>query len=518
MNEQFFIIQQNIHKVRSYYRKYGLYQTVRYIVKRQSIRFVKVLYPVKFVHPVKLLYPVKLLLYPLRLLLHICFFLIQLPKLIKNKSIVFIFKFHPILFHFFFSYAHLIRKVYKPARILHNNRKKVIHVVASFEVGGSQRQIINLSENSDNGDFIHQPIEIFPEKNYLYRKGMALPFDRYVQGNFFSRMLGKWALNTSYRSNQLLQVYKLVRDFKTLRPDIVVGWGHEIAMISFVSASIARIPKIVFCIRTVNPNYYSYYNETKISGLLERAHRKMLPFSNGVIVNSTFLQSDYSEWINIPNDRIRICPNGIESHSFAPDEQLFYRDKIRKQYAIPEDAVVIMNIGRFSEEKGQMLLVQAYRKLMKKYSLEKIYLMLCGNGPTQSSVRHYTAQNTLKNVLFVGNVNTIHLYLCAGNIFVMSSDFEGMPNAMMEAMACGLPCISTNRTGILDIARDNLEALYIDVGSVDQLAEKLSYLIERPDERRRLGENARKRLKDFSIVKMVSTFNNHLEKMVNNCQ
>jgi glycosyltransferase involved in cell wall biosynthesis len=120
----------------------------------------------------------------------------------------------------------------------------------------------------------------------------------------------------------------------------------------------------------------------------------------------------------------------------------------------------------------------------------------------------------MDNVSFTGRINDVTPFLCAADIFVMPSDFEGMPNAMMEAMAYGLPCISTNRTGALDVARDNLEALYVDVGSVEQLGEKLNYLIARPDERKRLGQNARERIKKFSVDNMVRLFDKHLEEMI----
>lgn len=81
-------------------------------------------------------------------------------------------------------------------------------------------------------------------------------------------------------------------------------------------------------------------------------------------------------------------------------------------------------------------------------------------------------------------------------------------------MAYGLACISTNRSGALDIARDNLEALYIDVGSVDQLVSKICYLVEKPAERRRIGINAKERLKEFSVSNMITTINRHLEEIV----
>jgi GalNAc-alpha-(1->4)-GalNAc-alpha-(1->3)-diNAcBac-PP-undecaprenol alpha-1,4-N-acetyl-D-galactosaminyltransferase len=89
----------------------------------------------------------------------------------------------------------------------------------------------------------------------------------------------------------------------------------------------------------------------------------------------------------------------------------------------------------------------------------------------------------------------------------MPSDFEGMPNAMMEAMAFGLPCVSTNRSGALDIARDRREALFVDVGDEAGLADRLLELVRSPDERRRLGENARLRMAEFSVDKMIVRFN-----------
>jgi glycosyltransferase involved in cell wall biosynthesis len=301
----------------------------------------------------------------------------------------------------------------------------------------------------------------------------------------------------------------MVRDFEAIRPDIVVGWGHEIAMLSFVAAAIAKVPKIVFCIRTFNPSH----GWTDIGPLLYKAHKNMLPYLDGIIVNSSPSQQDYAKWLSIPKDMIRVCPNGISPRPASQDDKLRYFKEIRSRHNIPDDAVVVIHVGRFSKEKGQMLLVRGYRRLVEKYPKNKVYCMLCGEGPTRSEVQEYVDHHQLSNVLLVGQIYNIESYLSASDIFVMSSDFEGMPNAMMEAMACGLPCISTNRTGALDIARDNLEALYIDVGSVEQLVNKLYYFVERPDERHRIGQNAKERLKEFSVNNMINIFNGHIDEI-----
>jgi glycosyltransferase involved in cell wall biosynthesis len=416
---------------------------------------------------------------------------------------------YQVLSNFLCANSWLIRRFRRPAKIVDRQEMKVLHVTCSFDLGGTQRQIKNLCEFYRDGAYVHQTTEVFPELNYLYRNGERLDRQRYIRGNSLTRKMGELIMSPSLRSLRILQIYKMVRDFEATRPDVVVGWGHEIAMLSFVAAAIARVPKIVFCIRTFNPSH----GWTDIGPLLHIAHKRMLPCLDGIIVNSTASQQDYARWLSIPTDMIRVCPNGITPRPTSQDDKLRYFTEVRSRHSIPDDAVVVIHVGRFSKEKGQMLLVRAYRRLVERHAKDKVYCLLCGEGPTRSEVQNYVDHHQLSNVLLVGQIYNIESYLNASDIFVMSSDFEGMPNAMMEAMACGLPCISTNRTGALDIARDNLEALYIDVGSADQLVSKLCYLIEKPAERHRIGTNAKERLREFSVSNMITTMNEHLEDM-----
>lgn len=426
------------------------------------------------------------------------------------SRLVFI-KCHPILLNFACLNAHLIRRFLKTGPVGIHGKKKVLHVTCSFDLGGTQKQILNVCKNGDKGEiFSHEAVEIFPEMNYLYRKGVTLNKDRYIRGSFFTRKLGEAVLNPLERSLQVVQIYKLIRDFRTLRPDIVVGWGHEIAMLSFVAGAIARVPNIVFCIRTFNPSY----GWTRIGSLLEKSHKKMEPFLSGTLVNSEILKRDYCGWLGIAPERVHVCPNGIKGNNLNEDERKRYREETRKRYGIDDDTVVILHVGRFSEEKGQMLLMRANKRLRQRYPDNKVCWILCGDGSTQEKVADYVDRNKMTNVFMVGRIDDISPFLCAADMFVMPSDFEGMPNAMMEAMVYGLPCISTNRTGALDVARNNMEALYIEVGSVQQLEEKLSYLITRPEERKRIGANAIARLKEFSVSNMIRTLNKFLERII----
>lgn len=502
----------NAKRVITHYSKYGLKSTVRtsldYLIQhllRHSFAHSRLLsFGISYAS-----FLLKILRYPKRLLIRrIINFILNIPRLLKQKSVALLIKYHQNILEFICIHSYLYRKLIRPPKIKVSGRIKVLHITCSFDLGGTQRQIINLC-GINSRDFEHEAIEIFPEVNYLYRKDVILNREFYSKGNIIAKQLGELILDPSMRSLQTLQIYKLVRDFEAIKPAIVVGWGHEIAMLTFVAASIARVPKIVFCIRTFNPSF----GWTAIGDLLEKAHQKMIPFLSGIIVNSTLLQEDYAAWLNLSKEKISVCPNGIDPYTITENEYMNYRLDIRKRYNIDNNAVVIINIGRFSKEKGQLLLAKALKEVQLNYN-NAIYCLMCGDGYTQDAVKEYAAVNGLKNIIFTGRVDKVQEFLCASDIFVMPSDFEGMPNAMLEAMGCGLPCISTKRSGAIDVARDNVEALYIDVGSVQQLAYKLSYLIERPDERIRLGRNARERLRDFSIDKMSLTFGQHLSSLL----
>jgi glycosyltransferase involved in cell wall biosynthesis len=387
----------------------------------------------------------------------------------------------------------------------------VCHVTCSFDLGGTQRQIRNLCLGNGDARFAHITDEIFPEQNFIYRRGIRLESGDYVKGNFVFKALGRRTMDINFRSLQLVQVYKLWRDFQRLRPDVVVGWGHEIAMLTFVAAAFARVPKIVFCIRTWNPDL----GWTSIPRLLRKSHKRMLPRLAGVVVNSTLLQDDYARWQGIPPDRISVCPNGIDLEPFADDKKRAARLMVRRALGIPEDALVIMNIGRFSREKGQMTMLRAFERVLGAEPGARLRSVFCGDGVLIEEAKAFAAGRGIRHCFFPGRVQDVQTWLCSADIYVMPSDFEGMPNAMMEAMACGLPCVSTKRSGALDIARDRQEALYVDVGADDQLAGRLLDLIRNPDERRRLGENAVRRLKEFSVDRMVERFNGILDRVAN---
>jgi glycosyltransferase involved in cell wall biosynthesis len=239
----------------------------------------------------------------------------------------------------------------------------------------------------------------------------------------------------------------------------------------------------------------------------------MQPLASGVITNSTLLRDDYARWLDVPAAGIHVCANGVDCPTIDDAHRASDRFRIRARFQIAEDSVVLLNVGRFSPEKGQMMAMQANVRLFSRYGARVVWL-LCGDGPCLDDVRRYVAERGMSNVVFTGRVDEVGAYLAAADVFVMPSDFEGMPNAMMEAMAYGLPCVSTNRSGAVDIARDGVEALYCDPGAAEELADRVMALVDDPERRARIGRNARERLREFSVSRAAQAFDACLQDMI----
>ncbi|MGD0781358.1 MAG: hypothetical protein ABSA30_00710, partial [Candidatus Aminicenantales bacterium] len=180
-----------------------------------------------------------------------------------------ILRFHDKIVDLVCVHAAVFARKFRRPRSVSSGPVRVCHVTCSFDLGGTQRQIKNLCERNADPRFRHEAVELFPEYNFLYRRGVPLLAADYSGHSRLARRLGGLVGDIGFRSLRLVQIYKLYRDFRRLRPDVVVGWGHEMAMLSFAAAAAARVPRIVFSIRTWNPSF----GWTPIPRLLHQAHR-----------------------------------------------------------------------------------------------------------------------------------------------------------------------------------------------------------------------------------------------------
>ncbi len=159
--------------------------------------------------------------------------------------------------------------------------------------------------------------------------------------------------------------------------------------------------------------------------------------------------------------------------------------------------------GRLVERKGVSVLLEAWGKLAKDH--QDVLLVIVGGGPLEKKLKDQSRELGIEeNVKFFGFVNNIGDYLAATDIFVFPSFQEGFPNSVLEAMACGIPVISTKIGGVVDVIRDGENGLLVEPGNVNQLADALKKLISDAEYASTLGKNALKTVRENYDINVIA--------------
>jgi colanic acid/amylovoran biosynthesis glycosyltransferase len=160
-------------------------------------------------------------------------------------------------------------------------------------------------------------------------------------------------------------------------------------------------------------------------------------------------------------------------------------------------AFEIVCVGRLVPAKGQHILLRALLLLQTKG--HNLHLRLIGDGPDRTSLEDAVRRSDADTmVTFCGALNhdETRKQLAEADIFALASFAEGIPIALMEAMAMGIPCVSTNVAGIPELIRHNIDGLLVPASSVEALAEAIEALIVDADLRGRFAQSGRERVLD----------------------
>lgn len=184
--------------------------------------------------------------------------------------------------------------------------------------------------------------------------------------------------------------------------------------------------------------------------------------------------------------QIAKIPNGVDTEHFRPVSD---RAGLRRQLGLP-DARIVFHAGRLSPEKGQDLLIRAWLEVSARRT--NTLLIVAGDGPDRSALEEIAGQLGIAHrIKMLGEVLDIAPYLAASDVFVLPSRGEGMSNALLEAMATGLPCLASDVGGNREVILSGENGLLFQPEDVAGLANALDLLLSDRDLSARLGAAAR---------------------------
>ncbi len=167
------------------------------------------------------------------------------------------------------------------------------------------------------------------------------------------------------------------------------------------------------------------------------------------------------------------------------------------------EKTTIASAGRLNSQKNFFMLIDAFQKVYENH--KELQLQLFGDGELKQDLQDYIDKKGLsESVLLMGRTNDMKSMLESIDLYVLSSDFEGMPNSLMEAMAAGVPCVSTDcPTGPADIITDGENGLLVPVNNAEEMSKAIEKMLFELD-KEKIAENGREFvIENYSAEKIV---------------
>ena len=186
---------------------------------------------------------------------------------------------------------------------------------------------------------------------------------------------------------------------------------------------------------------------------------------------------------------ISAIANGVDLHRY---DRRVHQSEMRKRLNLPQMHTIVFT-GRLSPEKGVDYLIRSFVQLKKAQPCQ---LLIIADGPARENIVQLIQEcKTADSVLLVSGTDDVAPYLAASDVFVLPSRFEGLSNSLLEAMACGLPVVSTRVGGSKDLIQDGVNGLLVDVDNEEQLAGAMGRVLGDRPLGESLGKNARETVK-----------------------
>jgi len=215
--------------------------------------------------------------------------------------------------------------------------------------------------------------------------------------------------------------------------------------------------------------------------------RAMFSMADRIISVSEELAADLGKRLGLPHDGIDVIPNGIDVNRIAQ----LARQEISHPWFAPGEPPVILGVGRLHRQKNFPLLIRAFA-LLRRQQPARLMILGTGTPDAQQELQDLAEHlGVADDVAFMGYVENPFAYLRRAALFTLSSSWEGMSNALLEAMACGCPVVATRcPTGTVEVLADGAYGPLVEIENDEALADAMQWRLAQPRQSARLVARA----------------------------
>lgn len=373
-----------------------------------------------------------------------------------------------------------------------SQRTTVWYFVPALSYGGAERTLVDLANNLDHERYSATIWTIFEEN----------PLAAELDGTVTLRTLGArgqapgemdhYVASAENPTDYFRAPIRFFCAVRRARPDIIQSF-------LFFDNVIARLAGILSPQTTVVSGVRLVDDDQSFARLT--LDRLTLPLADYIISNSQS-GAELAKQRGVPTDRVSVIWNGRDVDAYTEVDS----GNIRSELGLPDEAPIVGTVGRLIERKGHHDLLEAWPTVRSHFPDAR--LLLVGDGPAREAlVSRAKSLDCCDSTVFTGIRDDIPALLALFDVFVFPSYFEGLPGALIEAMAAGLPIVTTPVNGCSELIESYEHGLHVNVGQPTEFAWATIRLLENPDFAADLGSNAHQRASTFcSIERMVTEF------------
>jgi len=379
---------------------------------------------------------------------------------------------------------------------------KILRIIARLNIGGPALHCIILNSELDPRRYVS-----------LLVTGIESPYE----GNMYELAQCKKvepividALGREiFFKEDFRALIRLIRLINLERPDIVHTHTAKAGTLGRIAAKLTGVPIVIHTFHGhVFHSYFGFFR-TKFFLWLERL---LARFTDVIITVSEQQRDEIIKYKIAEPEKTIAIPLGLDLKPFInldtdPNE-------VRREFSVPEETKLVGIVARLVPIKNHVCFLEAARLILARY--DNVRFMIVGDGEMRSTLEQKARDLGIEaRVIFMGFQYNLQKIYAGLDIVALSSYNEGLPVALIEAMAAGKPVISTDVGGVVDLILDGDNGLLVPSNDPKSLAEATLYLLEHPERRKMMGAAGRKKVyPHFDKKRLVEDIDNLYENLL----
>lgn len=377
--------------------------------------------------------------------------------------------------------------IHTPTATIHGNSfpQSICIYIPTLGPGGAERQVVTLARElkrerfsvqvlCDRIDGVHgHYLPLLAEKNILVS---TIHQKDYLElGKRVAQTIPDCFASVARLPIDHTTLLSLMGALSKIHPDVLHCYLDNANVLGGLAGLCTNVPRIILSTRNTTPN-----NLPDLAHLAEWTH----PIYNFLLqhpqvsieANSTSGAHDYAKWLGIPQKNIAVTPNGIDSATF-PNACVKTRTAVRESLGIAQTAPVVIWPGKYTLIKRPLNMLAVAQIVCQK--IPEVIFLAVGNplAMTERMKEYIDKHDLASSVMLLGRRSDLPDLFCAADAMILTSQIEGFPNALAEAMLSGLPVVSTSVGAVPDIITDKVNGFIHEVGDIEGMAHSLLKLI-----------------------------------------